>query len=182
MYRYASTSYIFIKNYEKAHDIQIEFESKYELNSDDFYNLGLTSSLLNMEEDKNEYFQKSLEKNPNHSYSLNAVGYELIEKGEFKKAILLFNKAIESQGDFAYAYNNRGHAKIEIAQFDEGLKDIQYSLQLDSDNSYVYRNLGIYHLKRNENSDALKCFLQSQQIDRDTDLIEELINKAKALV
>ena len=95
---------------------------------------------------------------------------------------MLFNKAIEIQTDFAYAYNNRGHAKIEIGQFDGGLKDIQHSLQLDSENSYVYRNLGIYYLKRNDNSEALRYFLQSKQIDQDTDLIEEFIKKAKALV
>lgn len=182
VYRYASTSNIFIKNYEKAHEIQKEFESKYELNADDFYNLGLTSSLLNMEEEKTKYFQKSLEQNPDNSYSLNAIGYELNKKGEFQEAILLFNKAIEIQTDFAYAYNNRGHAKIEIGQFDGGLKDIQHSLQLDSENSYVYRNLGIYHLRQDENSEALKYFLQAKQIDQDTDLIEEFIKKAKALV
>ena len=119
-----------------------------------------------MEEDKAKYFQKSLEQNPDNSYSLNATGYELNKKGEFQEAILLFNKAIEVQTDFAYAYNNRGHAKIENGQLDEGLKD----------------NLGIYHLKRNESSKALKYFLQSKQIDKDTDLIEELIKQAKALV
>ncbi len=182
VYRYASTSNIFIKNHEKAHEIQKEFESKYELNADDFYNLGLTSSLLNLEEDKAKYFEKSLALNPEHSYSLNAIGYELNKKGEFNQAIAIFDKAIEVQNDFAYAYNNRGHAKIEIGQFDEGLKDIQYSLQLDNDNSYVYRNLGIYHLKRNENEEALKYFLQSKQIDKDTDLIDEFINKATAFV
>ena len=182
VYRYASTSNIFIKNYEKAHEIQKEFESKYELTSDDFYNLGLTSSLLNIEEEKAKYFHKSLEQNPDNSYSLNAIGYELNEKSEFQEAILLFNKAIEIQPDFAYAYNNRGHAKIEIGQLDEGLKDIQHSMQLDSENSYVYRNLGIYHLRRSENSEALKYFLQSKQVDKDTDLIEELIKQAKVLV
>jgi Tfp pilus assembly protein PilF len=182
VYRYASTSNIFIKNYEKAHEIQKEFESKYELTSDDFYNLGLISLLLNMEDEKAKYFRKSLEQNPDNSHTLNAIGYDLNKKGEFQEAILLFNKAIEIQPVFASAYNNRGHAKIEIGQFDEGVKDIQYSLLLDSENSYVYRTLGIYHLKMNQNDEALKWFLQSQQIDKDTDLIEEYINKAKALV
>lgn len=182
VYRFASTSYIFIKNYEKAHSIQKEFESKYQLNSDDFYNLGLTSSLLKLNKDKAIYFEKSLEQNPDNAYSLNAIGYELNTKGKFQDAILLFDKAIEIQNDFAYAYNNRGHAKIEIGQYDEGLNDIRHSLQLDNENSYVYRNLGIYHLIKNENEEALKYFLQSKQMDKDTDLVEEYINKATSLV
>ena len=178
VYRYASTSYLYIQNYERAYEIQKEFEIKYELNSDDYYNLGLTCSLLNMKEDKMSYFEKSLELNPDNIHSLNNMGYELNKEGEFHEAILLFNKAIEIKNDFAYAYNNRGHAKIEIGQFDEGLKDLQYSLQLDEDNSQVYRNLGIYHLKKDEMAEALKYFLQSKQMDKNTHLIEDLISKA----
>ena len=178
VYRFASTSYIFIKDYEKAYSIQKDFESKYQLNSDDYYNLGLTSSLLNLMEDKSIYFQKSLEQNPDNPYTLNTMGYELNATGKFKEAILLFDQVINSKNDFAYAYNNRGHAKIEIGEYDDGLNDIQHSLQLDKDNSYAYRNLGIYHLFKNENAEALKYFLQSKTLDNDTDLIEEYIKKA----
>jgi tetratricopeptide (TPR) repeat protein len=181
VYRFASTSYIFTKDYEKAYSIQKEFESKYQLNADDYYNLGLTSSFLNLTEEKANYFNKSLEQNPNHAYSLNAIGYDLNTKRKFEDAILLFDKAIESKDDFAYAYNNRGHAKIEIEQYEEGLKDIEQSLRLDKENSYVYRNLGIYHLLKNEKEMALQYFQQAKQMDNDTDLIDELINKVTLL-
>jgi Tfp pilus assembly protein PilF len=177
VYRCASTSYIFIKNYEKGYQIQKEFESKYDLNSNDYYNLVFTSTLLKLNEERDLYLNKSLEKNPANPYSLNVIAYDLNNKGKFEEAILILDKVIAIQDDFAYAYNNRGHAKIEIGKLDEGLTDIQHSLELDNQNSYAYRNLGIYHPFKNENEQALKYFLQSKEMDKDTDFIDEYISK-----
>ncbi len=180
VFRYASISHMLIGNYEKANEIQKKFENKYELNADDFYNLGLTSSYLGREEERTKYIQKAFEQDPNHSYTLNILAYDMICKGEFEKAIPLLDRAIDNQKDLAFAYNNRGHANIEIGQLDEGLKDVQHSLLLDKENSYVYRNLGIYHLRLKQHSKALEYFLQAKEMDKDTDSINNLINDARS--
>lgn len=182
VYRYASTSFLFIKNYERAYKIQKEFECKYELNSDDLYNIGFTCTLLNLNKEKSNYFQKSIEKDPYNPHALNAIGYDLNKQGKYQEAILKFNRVIDIKPDFAYALNNRGHAKIEIGQHDEGLIDIEHSLQLDKENSYGFRNLGIYHLKIFNYAEALKWFLKSQEIDANTELIEDLIRMAKVSI
>lgn len=179
IYRLGYISYILSKDYDKASTLIKEFESKYELKADDHYNYALISSYLNILKEKESHFDKALSLDPNHSPTLNAIGYNLNTKSEFDKAIIYFDKAIEMEPDFAYAYNNRGHAKMEIGKLEEGLEDIHHSLNLDNTNSYVYRNLGIYHLKLKEYGKAKDFFLKAQQMDKETELIEELLEKAK---
>ena len=180
VYRYASVSNMMIGNYAKASEIQKKFESKYALNADDQYNFGITCAHLDKNKEMNEYFDNALNQDPNHSYTLNTLGYNLIANKEYSEAILLFDKVIDNHKDFAFAYNNRGHAKIEMGQLNEGLLDITHSLELDNKNAYVYRNLGIYHLRLKEKKVALKYFMQAQEMDNSTDLIEDLIVEAKS--
>jgi hypothetical protein len=179
IYRCASTSFIFIKNYKAANSIQKQFEKKYELDRNDYYNLGLTCLHLHMNDDSFIYFKKSLELDPEHPHSLNAVGYLLNTQNKFDEALPYFEKSIQNDPEFSYAYYNRGHVKIEKGELEEGLFDINYSIELNPDNSYAYRNLGIYHLKRGEKSEALNCFIKAKEMDETTDLIDELIEKAK---
>ncbi len=182
VYRLAYTSYIFLKDYNKAYELLKTFESAEQMNSDDYYNFGFVCSFLQLNEEKDNNLQKSLDLNPDNPYSLNLIGYELNKQNKFTEAIPYFNKAIIIQPEFAYAYNNRGHAKIEIEKIAEGLADINYSIQLDKENSYAYRNLGIYHLKLNQLQKAESLFLKAKEMDENTELIEELLVKAKAAV
>ena len=180
VYRLAYTSYIFMKDYYKAYELLKTFESTEQMNSDDYYNFGFVCSFLQLNEEKDSYMQKSLDLNPDNPYTHNLIGYELNKQNKFTEAIPYFNKAIAIQPEFAYAYNNRGHAKIELEKTDEGLADINYSIQLDKENSYAYRNLGIYHLKLNQFKEAESLLLQAKELDENTEMIEELLIKAKA--
>jgi tetratricopeptide (TPR) repeat protein len=177
IYRIAYTSLILAKEYEKANALIKEFMSKYEPNADDYYNFGLTNSYINLEAEKENCFNKSLELNPNHPYTLNAIGYKLNTQNKFEEAIPYFDKAISQESNLAYAFNNRGHAKIEIGKLEEGLADIKESLKLDDSNSYVYRNLGIYNFKLGKYDEAKDLFMKAKQIDEQTELIEELLQK-----
>ncbi|UAY53358.1 M50 family metallopeptidase [Ferruginibacter albus] len=178
VYRYAIAAFINCKNYKKAYDISKQFEGIYKLVSDDYYTIGLTCLYLKLEEERVNYFKRSLELNPDNAYTLNAMGYVLNTQNKFDEAILFFDRSIAIQPEFSHALNNRGHAKLEKGQLEEGLKDIQHSLTLDKENSYTYRNLGIYHLLKGEKETALQYFYQSKELDKDTELIEELIAKA----
>ena len=180
VYRLAYTSYIFIKEYTKAYELLKVFESKEQMNSDDYYNFSFVCSFLQLTKEKNDYLQKSLDLNPDNPFSHNFIGYELNKQNKFAEAIHHFDKAIALQPEFAYAYNNRGHAKIELEKIDEGLADINYSIQLDQENSYAYRNLGIYHLKLNQFEEAESLLLKAKKLDENTEMIEELLLKAKA--
>jgi len=180
IYRLAYSSCTFIKDYEIAYRILRNFEDKFKLNSNDYYNFAFVTYSLNLDDEKKIYLQKSIDLNPENPYSHNLIGYELNRQNDFEKAIPHFDTAINIEQEFAYAYNNRGHAKIEIGQIEEGLTDINYSLQLDKKNSYAYRNLGIYHLKINQLHKAKELFLKAKEMDSSTELIEELLTKITA--
>lgn len=180
VYRLAYTSYIFIKDYSKAYELLKTFESKEQMNSDDYYNFSFVCSFLQLTTEKDDYLQKSFDLNPDNPFSHNFIGYELNKQNKFTEAIPHFDKAIAIEPEFAYAYNNRGHAKLELEKIDEGLDDINYSIQLDKENSYAYRNLGIYHLKLNQLEEAERLLLKAKELDENTELIEELLIKAKA--
>jgi hypothetical protein len=179
IYRLAYTSNIFIAKYEKAKNLLFDFEEKYGLTSDDYYNWGLVNLYLDDVEECSKKFKKSLELNPKNEAALNGYGYDLNTKNDFKNAISYFEKAIQINPKFAYAYNNLGHAKIETGQLEEGLNDIKYSMELDKTNSYAHRNLGIYYLKVTNYKKALELFVKAKEMDKTTALIEELINNSE---
>ena len=182
IHRLAYTSYIFLKDYTKAYELLKVFESKEQMSSDDYYNFSFVCSFLQLTTEKDYYLQKSLDLNPDNPLSHNFIGYELNKQNKFGEAIHHFDKAIGIQPEFAYAYNNRGHAKIELEKIDEGFSDINYSIHLDTENSYAYRNLGIYHLKLNQFEEAESLLLKAKELDENTEMIEELLTKAKAAV
>ena len=182
IYRLAATSYLLTGKYEKAFTLFKEFELNYPLDADDYYHFAISCNQLNLEEEKNLYYKKAIEINPEHAFALNNIGYDLNKKREFGKAIVFFDRAIKKEKDFAYAYNNRGHAKIETGQLEEGLRDIQHALLLNKENAYAYRNLGIYYLLKKDHKTALNNFYQAKQMDKDTDMIDELIGKANQIL
>lgn len=181
IYARAYTSQMFIKNYNKALLLLKEFESKYQLASDDYFNWGMANWYMKLKEETSLCFQKSLRLNPDNVHTLNAVGYVLTTCNKFQEALPYFEKAINLDPQYSYAYNNRGYVQIEIGQIEEGLNDINHSISLNKENSYAFRNLGIYHLYRNEKEKALTYFIKAQEMDQETDLILDLIIKAKAL-
>ena len=175
IYRLAISSFLQVKNYQQAKEISDEFILHGNLNSDDFASAGISYSQIDQHVKAVEFYNKSLELNPNNKYALNNKGFTLNILDKFYDAIPLFDKAIELDNTFAYSYNNRGLAKIKIGKVEEGLEDINYSFKLDDNNSYAYRNLGIYHLDKGEYSKALELFRKAKELDCDTHLIDELI-------
>lgn len=175
IYRFAYTAGLLNKEYEKAVGLLKIVEERYTLTANDCYNYYFVYVKMQNHWKGQEYLDRSLLLEPNHSYALNAMGYHLNKEGRFEEAISFLNKAVEVDQQLAYAYNNRGHAYIELAQLERGLSDIQYSLELDSENAYAYRNLGIYYLKIGQFQAARQQLLKAKEIDGTTEMIEELL-------
>jgi tetratricopeptide (TPR) repeat protein len=181
IYRLAISSFLQVKNYQQAKEISDEFIIQGKLNSDDFASAGISYSQFDQHDKAIEFYNKSLELDPNNKYSLNNKGFTLNTLNKYHDAITLFDKAIELDNTFAFSYNNRGLAKIKIGKVEEGLEEINYSIKLDDSNSYSYRNLGIYHLDKGEYSKALELLIKAKELDCDTHLIDELITNASKL-
>ena len=175
IYRIAVSANMQGNNFEKAKKLFDESEKEFKLTSDDYSNGGLIYSRLYLNEKSLEFYNKSLELNPNNIYTLNNKGFALTILDRYLESIPLFDKAIEMDELSAYPYNNRGLAKIKTGKLEEGLLDIQKSIKLDENNSYNYRNLGIYHFEIGEIDKARELFLKAKELDQDTYKIDELI-------
>ncbi|MES2381006.1 MAG: tetratricopeptide repeat protein [Bacteroidota bacterium] len=179
IYRLAIDSLLKVNNYKQAKELSDEFIVHCKPNSDDYANLGVLYSQFDQHNKALEFYEKSLQLDPDNKYSLNNKGFTLNLLHKFQEAIMLFDRAIEIDNTFAYSYNNRGLAKIKIGKEEEGLEDINYSFKLDNNNSYSYRNLGIYHLDKGEYSKALELFRKAKELDSTTHMIDELIKQAQ---
>lgn len=180
-YRATISSYLHTNDYEKARQVYQKLMMHHNLMDDDWYNLAICYTKLELPEKGIESYNKALALNPNHASSLNNKGYALILQHRFEEAIPLFNKVIELDSSFAYAYNNRGFCKIKSGNLEDGLVDITHSLEIDPENSYGHRNLGVYHLHKGDYSDALRLFNKAKDLDAETDSIDLLIEEAKKL-
>ncbi|WP_025740520.1 tetratricopeptide repeat protein [Aquimarina pacifica] len=181
VYRLAISSYLQIKEYDKADKINKDFLKKYKkrLTSIDLYNNGLIKSHKGNLEGSIIDYTESLRLDPNNVYSLNNRGYAYNLSGRYEEAIKDFNKAIELEENFAYALNNRGLSKIKLGDFDNGFIDIKKSLKVDNKNSYCYMNFGIYYFDIGEYHKALENFNIAFEMDKDTYLLSEHIEKTK---
>lgn len=178
-YRWAIYCHLLLKDYFKAKIHFAEFKAKFQMNSEDYTNLGLIYSHYENHQKAMKSYAKSLKLNPLNSYSLNNKGYTLNVLERYEEAITFFDRAVEINESFAYSYNNRGLSKIKLGRIEEGLRDLSHSYKLDPDNSYYFRNLGIYHQGCGEYEKALQLFQKSKSLDNHTHNIDLLITEAK---
>ena len=178
IYEYIIAAAIVLDDYEKALVFHNRLAAAYELNSDNYSNLGLIRSSLEGVDAGASAFEQALSMNPDNTHTLNAWGFHLAEANRFEEAILLLDKAIALDATYAYAYDNRGFAKMKAGEVEAGLADIKYSYELDPDNSYVHRNLGIYHLDQGDKLTALEYFNKARELDPNTLRLNDLIAEA----
>ncbi len=181
VYRLAISSYLQIKDYDKADVINRDFSKwhKRKFSSNDYFNSGLIKSYKGSLEECIKDYTKSLKLDLNNINSFNNRGYTYNLLGKYEIAIEDFNKAIALDENYAYALNNRGLAKIKLGDLQAGLIDIKKSLELDDENSYCYMNLGIYYFDTKNYNKALENFNIALKLDKDTYLLTEHIEKAR---
>ena len=181
VYRLAISSYLQIKEYDKADEINKLFIKQYKkrLTSTDLFNSGLIKSQKGKLEESILDYTKSLKLDKNNILSLNNRGYAYNLSGKYKEALVDFNKAIELDENFAYALNNRGLSKVKLGDFENGFIDIKKSLEIDDKNSYCYMNFGIYYFDIGEYQKALENFNIAFELDKDIYLLSKHIEKTK---
>lgn len=177
IFRLAITSFIMTEDYAKALELETIFKNKFEPTADDYCNSGFIKLKTDFIEESIICFKEALVLNPEHTYSLNNLGYALVIKEQYAEALTYLDKAIEFDKQFAYAYTNRGLVNIKLGKAEDGLSDLQYSMQLDTTNSYTFRNLGVYHLEKNNKKEALAFFQKAKELDPKTDSVDDFIRQ-----
>ncbi|MBO9563963.1 MAG: tetratricopeptide repeat protein [Niastella sp.] len=180
VFQLAINAYLNLGNYKRVKELGERFAQRAEQTPLDLFSLGTAYSRLNMHEAALELYDKALQQDPDHIYSLSDKAYTLNLLNRFEEAIQLFDRIIvleENSG--AYAYSNRGLSRIKLGQTEEGLQDINRAFELGKDNGYAYRNLGIYHLDKGDYEEALQLFIKAKEAEGNVHLIDKLIEQAK---
>lgn len=71
-----------------------------------------------------EYYEKALEKDPQHSPSYNNCGVAKQDLGEYIEAMIDFDKAIEIDSEYIIAIYNRGLCRLCLSEWGNAEKDL----------------------------------------------------------
>ncbi|RJP80146.1 MAG: tetratricopeptide repeat protein [Desulfobacteraceae bacterium] len=74
-------------------------------------------------------YQKTLQINPYHQFTLRNLGLLFYRKGDLDKAIFYYNKALESDSTLSEAHNDLGVALIDKKQLEEGIYHYKQALR-----------------------------------------------------
>ncbi|QHI35097.1 TPR repeat-containing protein YrrB [Kordia antarctica] len=184
LYRLMISSYLQIKNYNKAGEFQKVYTEKYKNSFDliDYVNLGVLQINEDDLQKALDSFNKALNFDPKHQIVLcnRGLTYGLLDRHE--EAITDLNKAISIDPNFQYAWDNLGFSKLKLGQLEEGYADLQKALELDDQDPYVHRNFGIYYFYKKDYQKALSLYEKALKLDPDGFKIQEYIDEVKAVM
>ena len=99
-----------------------------------------------------ETFSTILRAHPNDKVILNALGYAMLERRDFKAAEDLFIKALQKDGRMAVARNGRGLAMVMRPNMaDVALGIFREAAATDRDYAWAYHNVAVAHLLMRNN-------------------------------
>jgi tetratricopeptide (TPR) repeat protein len=178
VYRMAVLTYMRLKDYRKADQVQKEQVARIgNLNAKDRINMALLKTLLGKYDEAISYYKHLLLTGGNNKYNLNNYGYTLTLVERYEDAIPYLDQAIAIDNDFAYAYSNRGFAYLMISNPEQGKIDNDRSLALDPANPYAYRNIGIYLFSRGLYEEALVQLNKAKELEEDLPLVDHYIGR-----
>ena len=90
-----------------------------------------------------EYFDKSLETDPDNDDALNFKGVSLESLGKYDEAIEYFDKAIEIHPDNEKALNNKGLALGELGKHKEAIECFDKAIEIEPNYDKAFFNKGV---------------------------------------
>jgi len=98
-----------------------------------------------------EYYNKTIESDPNYAFAYSNRGLAYAELKEYDKAISDYDKALEIKPDYAVAYFNRGLAYLNLGPLgwgnpemvQKGIADLSKAIELNPEYADAYYNRGL---------------------------------------
>lgn len=91
-----------------------------------------------------EYYEKSLEKDPENLTSLNGLGYVLAcSDKELTKALSLCKKAVKNSPNSAACYDSLGWVYYKLGLFEDSLHYLEEAEKLDRDNKEIAAHIRV---------------------------------------
>ena len=97
-----------------------------------------------------QFFQRSLQTQPDHPFVLVNCGRALHELGKYQEALNYFLKAAEIDPTYALAYSNGAATLVQMAKWEEGKKCADLALECDPEEKNARMNLATCYLALGE--------------------------------
>ncbi|MFC1566929.1 S-layer homology domain-containing protein [bacterium] len=102
---------------------------------------------------------------PQNAYN---QGMELLNKGDYLKAVSMFDRSIGLDKKFAYAYLGKGIAYLHIGDYKKAEKNVKKMISLDKKNPQGYVAYGRVNNAKGELNKALNMFEKALDLDTET--------------
>jgi predicted O-linked N-acetylglucosamine transferase (SPINDLY family) len=149
------------------------------LTADELKSAGDQAIKINKLEQALQFYQQSLEINPNQPNVYNNQGIALYYLKQLDAALSSYDQALALNPDYAQAYNNRGLTLHDLKQFDEALVNFNQAIALKSDYAEAYNNLGLTLSNLKRLDEALINY--ERAITLNPDYAEAYVNHGTAL-
>ena len=116
-------------------------------------------------QDAQNYYQKVLELDPNHSLTLSNLGVIFLGLGEHQKAKDCYKKVIELNPNFVNAHNNLGNILKELGEIEKAKDCYEKAISINPNYVNAYNNLGTIFKKLGEHQKAIGCYEKAIEIN-----------------
>jgi tetratricopeptide (TPR) repeat protein len=139
--------------------------SKENLSLNETFDLAVQKHQNNNLQDAQNYYQKVLEIDPNHSQTLNNLGVIFLGLGENQKAKECFEKAIKNNPNDVSAHNNLGNIFKGLRENQKAKECYEKAIEINPNYAIAHYNLGIVFKKLREHQKAKECYEKAIGID-----------------
>ncbi|WP_413161547.1 tetratricopeptide repeat protein [Capilliphycus salinus ALCB114379] len=108
-------------------------------------------------------YQRSIELNPNFSWSYHQLGDAYSQQNQWEEAISAYHHAIQLNPNCSWSYYNLGNARLELGQFQEAISAYNQAIVLDSNFAWSYYKLGVALGQENRWSEAIYAYFKAVQ-------------------
>ena len=129
------------------------------------FDLAIQNHQKNNLQDAQNYYQKVLKIEPNHSPSLNNLGITFEQLGENQKAIDCYEKAIEINPSYMDAHNNLGAIYANFKEYQKAMNCYEKVIELNPNFAKAHNSLGAIYADLKENQKAMNCYEKAIEIN-----------------
>ncbi|MBN2353210.1 MAG: AAA family ATPase [Spirochaetales bacterium] len=164
-----ANQFFFKNDYEKAEKLYGEILASNARHAPSLQKLARIELARHRRTKAAEYFERSLESNPEDVNTWNDLGNVRYDLKEYEAASDCYRKAIKLQPDFYWAYFNIGLALRQrypnnLEKVEEARTWFERTLSLNPDYYPAVNEIGLYHLDRDEIRLAEECFQRAASL------------------
>jgi len=129
------------------------------------FNLAVQNHQNNNLQEAQNYYQKVLKIDPNHSQALNNLAVIFTNLKEYQKAKSCYEKVIELNPNYAAAHNNLGVLLKELGEHQQAKSCFEKAIEINPNYAAAHYNLGVLLKELGEHQQAKSCFEKVIAID-----------------